>query len=98
MSLPIYDRYMGISATTSGFPRFSERAKRWLKLLFVPGRVVQVPELNEMQSTLIDNTRQGFNVLFADGAIIKGLEVIPSETVPTQCTVRSGQILSLIHI
>lgn len=78
MSLPIYDRY--------------QRAKAWLKLLFVPGRVVQVPELNEMQSALVDNSRQGFNVLFADGAIVKGLEVTISEINPNQAIVAAGQI------
>lgn len=75
MTLPIYDRY--------------NRETGWKKLLAVPGRVFQVPEVNEMQSIIMDNQRQIANILFKDGAIMRGMQLT---VVANEAIIEAGQI------
>jgi hypothetical protein len=76
MPLTIYDRYNSDDQGNT-----TRATKPWKKLKFVPGRVVQVPELNEMQSVLHDNVRELGDTLFKNGSIISGLQptVLPAE-------------------
>jgi hypothetical protein len=70
MTLPIYDRY----GDPNDKGNTNRDTKPWKSLKFVPGRVVQVPELNEMQSVLHDNVKEITDTLYKDGSVISGLQ------------------------
>ena len=82
------------------YPDRYTRNTRWKKILPVQGRPLQTAELIEAQSIIQDNIKQGFNTLFRNGSIIKGLRIslldIGTDTVSLLVT--EGQIYIEGHI
>lgn len=59
----------------SSYPDRYNREKKWVKILPVEGRPLQTAELIEIQSISQDNIKQGLNVLFENGSVLKGLKL-----------------------
>lgn len=76
------------------YPDRYTRNTRWNKVLPVPGRPLQTAELIEAQSIIQDNIKQGFNTLFKNGSVIKGLRlsIVDIETDNISILITSGQI------
>jgi len=80
------------------YDRYNRSTKKWKGLKFVPGRVVQLPELNEMQSVAHDNFKQISDVLFKDGSIVAGLQLIPDANNVNNRIVTAGQVYAYGYI
>ena len=78
-------------------PEYPDRYTRntgWKKVLPVQGRPIQTAELIEVQSILQDNIKQGFNTLFKNGSVIKGLRtsILNIQTDNISVVISAGQI------
>ena len=76
------------------YPDRYTRNTNWKKVLPVAGRPIQTAELIEIQSILQDNIKQGFNTLFKNGTVIKGLKisVVDIGTDNVSLLISAGQI------
>lgn len=76
------------------YPDRYSRETNWVRVLPVHGRPLQTAELNEMQTILHDNLKQGLNTLFTSGSILSGLRLSLVSTSETDLTigVSSGQL------
>lgn len=72
------------------YDRF-DRSKNYDKHLFLAGRVLQSAELNEVQSGLQDRIQRVADVLFKDGDIINGAQIVV-DAATGACTCQSGAV------
>jgi hypothetical protein len=80
------------------YDRYNRDTKKWKSLKFVPGRVVQLPELNEMQSVAHDNVKALGDILFKDGSIVEGLQLIPHPSNPNDRIITAGRLYAYGYI
>lgn len=80
--------------TNPEYPDRYNRRKRWVKVLPVQGRPIQTAEITELQSILLDNLKQGFDSLFKNGSIIRGLRmnVVQRDDEVVTVSVTEGQV------
>ena len=66
---------MSLINTPSGYSDRYKENSNWVKVLFKPGRFLQTGELIELQSIIQHQIKAGFDSLYKNGSVVKGLTV-----------------------
>lgn len=77
---------MSLLDTPTGYVDRFNPSNNWVKVLFKPGRFLQSGELIEMQSIMQNQLKQGFDSLYRNGSVVRGLKVSVLSQTDTEIT------------